>query len=66
MSDQNDDKKTTDGTSLGTGTGVSRRNLAKLAYVAPLFISRRMIYRAAGCGKSEPRLQSCQSAPQGS
>ncbi len=61
MSDQNDDKKTTP-SSLGDAT-ISRR---KLAYIAPLFVSRRMIYRAAGCGKSEPRLQSCQQAPQGS
>jgi hypothetical protein len=60
MSDQNDDKKTPE--SLGDAT-ISRR---KLAYIAPLFISRRMIYRAAGCGKSEPRLTTCQSAPQGS
>jgi hypothetical protein len=61
MSDQNDDKKTT-AASLGDAT-ISRR---KLAYIAPLFISRRMIYRAAGCGKSDPRLSTCQSAPQGS
>ena len=35
---------------------ISRR---KLAYVAPLLLTRKMFYGAAGCGKGNPRIISC-------
>jgi hypothetical protein len=36
--------------------GVTRR---KLVYVAPLIMSRRLFYRASGCGKTNPGQLSC-------
>ncbi len=62
MSDKTpDEKKPTEATSLGDAS-ISRR---KLAYVAPLFLTSTMFYRAAGCGKSG-RGGQCGSFPAGS
>ena len=68
MSDRGNDKTpdevTPDADDALGSLGISRR---RLAYVAPvILLSRRMIYRAAGCGKDHPRLRSCRSAPSGS
>jgi hypothetical protein len=47
----------------GEGVDFTRR---KLAYVAPVLLSRAMFYGAAGCGKHDPRSQSCQIVRKGS
>jgi len=33
----------------------------KLVYVAPLLMSKRLFYRASGCGKVNPLQRSCQT-----
>ena len=38
---------------------ISRR---KLAYIAPMFVSRKLIYRAVGCAKVDPRIRTCGSS----
>lgn len=48
--------------SADDGVKLSRR---KLAYVAPVLVSSAMFYGAAGCGKSNPRLVTCQALPRG-
>ncbi len=63
MSDRVNDKTGDAADNLGS-LGISRR---RLAYVAPvILLSRRMVYRAAGCGKDHPRLKTCEQAPKGS
>ena len=62
------DEKSKDATDLDDdrlgALGISRR---RLAYVAPMILlSRKMIYRASGCGKANPRESNCRQAPRGS
>jgi hypothetical protein len=42
--------------SEGEGQVLTRR---KLVYVAPILMSRRLFYRAAGCGKVDPLKRNC-------
>ena len=51
-----DDRKTANEQAAESKDLVSRR---KLVYAAPLLMSKRLFYRAAGCGKINPLQKSC-------
>jgi hypothetical protein len=68
MTTGNNDAKKDEGSSTTEDSletvGISRR---RLVYAAPaILLSRKLLYRAAGCGKSTFRRPQCRSAFRGS
>lgn len=63
-----DEKKTTPELEPSAANDVAPLKLSrrKIAYVAPALLSRAMFYGAAGCGKSDPIIFTCQVAARGS
>jgi hypothetical protein len=57
-----DDNKADQSDTSSERISLTRR---KLGYVAPVLVSRAMMYGAAGCGKADPRTISCQVVRRG-